>query len=255
MQSHVHDPTVISAIRNWWREQRQETGFSATSRKLLAIVFEFLRDSLPEGKRQRYGDVDFDWEFRVDTTSATVSWRERFIGSLSSPYQPIEPALFREIMNSLVINFPQFTFIDIGSGKGRALLMASEYEFRCVLGIELLPKFNQVAQENIRRFSPTTAKGAPIEVICGDATQFSFPAEPSVVLLNNPLRKSGLRKIIGNLEQSLREVPRSVFLVYANPIWEQILSNSSQFQKIAGTHQYSVFATPGVSASREKFRS
>jgi len=243
MKSRVHDPTVIAAIRNWWRDERQENGFSATSRRLLAIVFEFLRDSLPERKRQRYGDIDFDWEFRFDTTSATVSWRERFIGLLSSPYQPIEPALFREIMNSLGINFPQFTFIDIGSGKGRALLMASEYAFRCALGIELLPKLHQIAQENIRRFSETTAKPSPIEVICGDATDFSFPAEPSVVLLNNPLPESGLRKIIGNLEESLREVPRRVFLVYANPIWEQILSNSSQFRKIAGTHQYSVFAT------------
>jgi SAM-dependent methyltransferase len=243
MKSHVDGPTVISTIRNWWREQRQETGFSATSRKLLAIALAFLRDSLPHRKHQRYGDIDFDWEFRVDTTGATVSWRARFIGLLSSPYQPIEPALFREIMDSLGINFPRFTFIDIGSGKGRALLLASEYSFRRVLGIELLPELNQIAQENIRKFWPTAAKRAPIEVICSDATEFIFPPEPSVVLVNNPLPESGLRKMIGNLEQSLREVPRRLFLVYANPIWEEILSNSSQFQKTAGTHQYSLFET------------
>lgn len=209
----------------------------------MALGFEFVRDSLPDRRRQRYGDVDYDWEFRVDTTSANVGWRARLLGLLNSPYQPIEPALFREIMSSLAIDFGQFTFIDIGSGKGRALLMASEYPFRRVLGIELLPGLSFVAEENIRKFSAAHTKCSPIQAICADATEFKFPAEALVVLLNNPLPEMGLRKMICNVEKSLTEKSRRIFLVYANPVLEEIMNESGKFRKMAGTHQYSIFQT------------
>lgn len=98
--------------------------------RTLSLLREFALDSLPSRRRQRYGDVDYDWDFRVDTTSANVGWRDRLLGMLHSPYQPTDPALFHEMLDSLKIDFRDFTFIDIGSGKGRTLLMASDYPFR-----------------------------------------------------------------------------------------------------------------------------
>jgi hypothetical protein len=233
--------TLGSAIRRWWREQRQAASFFAAVRGLIALGFEFLRDSLPDRKRQRYGDVDYDWECRVDTTSANVGWRARLMGVLNSAYQPIEPELFREIMNLLAIDFSQFTFVDIGSGKGRALLLASEYAFRRVLGIELLPELNLIAQENIGKFSGRNLRCGPIVAVCGEATEFVFPEGPLVILLNNPLPHAGLRKMISNLEGSLREEPRPMLVIYANPLLEQVIIDRPVFQKIAGTHQYAVF--------------
>jgi SAM-dependent methyltransferase len=233
--------TLAAAIGRWWREQRQDASFFAAARQLMALSFEFLRDSLPDRKRQRYGDVDYDWERRVNTTSANVGWRARLIGELNSAYQPIEPELFREIMNSLAIDFSHFTFVDIGSGKGRALLLASEYAFQRVLGIELLPELNLIAQENIGKFAGRNLRCGPIEAVCGDATEFVFPQGPLVILLNNPLPLLGLRKLISNVESSLRENPRPMFVIYANPILEKVLSERLVFRKIAGTHQYALF--------------
>jgi SAM-dependent methyltransferase len=234
-------PTLSLAIKRWWREQRQDANFFAAAHQLIAIGFEFLRDSLPDRKRQRYGDVDYDWEYRVNTTSANVDWRARLMGVLNSSYQPIEPELFRAIMNSLSVDFSQFTFVDIGSGKGRALLLASEYAFRRVLGIELLPELDAIAQENIRKFSGQHLGCGTIEAVCGDATEFVFPQGPLVILLNNPLPQAGLRKLISNVESSLREEQRPVFVIYANPVLEQVLSGRPIFRKVAGTHQYAVF--------------
>jgi SAM-dependent methyltransferase len=234
-------PTLSSALRSWWRGQRQSASFRTTARNLIAIGSEFLRDSLPNRQRQRFGDMDFDWECRVNTTSANVSWRARLIGLLNSPYQPIEPPLFREIMDSLAIDFSQFIFIDIGSGKGRALLLAWQYPFRRIVGIELLPELNLIAQDNIRRFSNQGLCRVAIEAIRGDATKFAFPNEPLVVLLNNPLPENGLRTLIRNLEESLGKNARPVFVIYANPVLEQVLADSKSWRKIAGTHQYSVF--------------
>ena len=49
------------------------------STTLFRNLWNFLRDSTPSRRRQRYGDMEFDWEHRVNTTSGTVGWRELFI--------------------------------------------------------------------------------------------------------------------------------------------------------------------------------
>ena len=231
----------MRSLREYCKRERASAGRLAAVRKLGHVGWEFLRDSLPESMRQRYGDVDYDWEFRVDTTSATVGWRTRLLGLLNSPYQPIEPQLFREIMASLEIDFSQFTFLDIGSGKGRALLLAAEYPFRRIIGIELLPELNSAAEENIRKFLSEKRACSEIQTQCGDATDFSFPNEALVLLLFNPLPEAGLKKLLGNLETSLGKTPRPTRMIYANPVLEEVVADRSALTRVGGTHQYSLF--------------
>ncbi len=95
--------------------------------------------------------MEYDWEHRVNTTSGTVGWRERLLGVFHSPYQPTDAALFQEMMSSLPIAFSEFTFVDLGSGKGRTLLMASEYPFRRIVGVEILPELHRAAEKNIAK--------------------------------------------------------------------------------------------------------
>jgi SAM-dependent methyltransferase len=196
---------------------------------------------MPDRSRQRYGDVEYDWEHRVDTTSANVSWKARLIGLLNSSYQPIESDLFQEMLNRLGINYGQFTFIDIGSGKGRPLLMASEYPFRRIVGVELLPELNAIAQENIHKFPKERMRCQTIEALQGDATAFPLPPEPLVVFMFHPLPESGFRKVMDNMRRSVDENPRPVWLIYANPLFEEIVLETGRFKKNAGTHQYSIF--------------
>lgn len=235
-------PTVISELRAWWREHRPRAGTFRTARTLSAIAWEFIRDSMPDRARQRYGDVDYDWEHRVDTTSANVSWRARLIGLLNSSYQPIEPPLFQEMLNALEIDYAQFTFIDVGSGKGRPLLMASEYPFRRIIGVEFLPELHALAQENIRKFPDERKNCKQIEARLADATDFEFPSEPLVVFMFHPLPESGFRKVIANLVGSIRKNPRPVWLIYANPLFEDLVIKSGSFRRTAGTQQYTIFA-------------
>ena len=103
-------------LRGWWREQAREKGAWNATSLLVRNLWDFVRDSTPERRRQRYGDMEYDWENRVNTTSGTVGWRARLLGLFYSPYQPTEPTLFREMMASLPIEFDQFTSVDLGSG-------------------------------------------------------------------------------------------------------------------------------------------
>jgi SAM-dependent methyltransferase len=242
-------PPVLHAARQWWSDIAAREGRITASSRLLAAMWEFLRDSTPARRRQRYGDADYDWDHRVNTTSAAVSSRDRLLGVFHSPYQPTEPTLFHEMLDALHqqahLDFREFTFIDLGSGKGRTLLLASDYPFRRIVGVELLPALHQIAQENLQKYHSESQKCVGLESICADATAFPFPAEPLVLYLFNPFPEAGLRRMLANLEESLRRNPRPVYVLYHNPLLEYVLAESAAFSKVGGTHQYSVYKSQG----------
>lgn len=219
----------------------------SAGRQFLTGIWEFLRDSTPQRRRQLYGDADYDWDHRVNTSSAAVGWRDRLLGIFHSPYQPTEPALFHEMLSALRaqagIGFRDFVFIDLGSGKGRTLLMASDYPFRHIVGVELLPALHHFAQENLGKYQSASQKCFVLESVCADAASFMFPAEPLVVYLFNPFPETGLRRVLAHLEESLRASPRPLYLLYHNPLREHVLGESVAFEKIGGTHQYSMYAS------------
>ncbi len=253
--------SLLRSARRWWIEVAGREGRLAASRQLLAAVWEFVLDSTPERRRQRYGDAEYDWEHRVNTTSAAVGWRDRLQGVFHSPYQPTESALFHEMLEALRqqshLDFHDFVFVDLGSGKGRTLLMASDYTFRRIVGVELLPALHQAALENLSKYRNESQKCFALESICADATVFPFPAEPTVLYLFNPFPEAGLRRMIAHLEQSLREHPRAVYVLYHNPLLEQVLSESGALRKVGGTHQCAIYESrteAGEAAERSQIR-
>jgi SAM-dependent methyltransferase len=239
--------TVVASAFRWWNDLAADRGKIFATRQLLASLWEFVRDSTPERRKQRYGDAEFDWDHRVDTTSGTVSWRNRLLGSFHSPYQPTDAALFHEMLEALRLqtecDFSDFVFVDLGSGKGRTLLMAADYPFRRVVGVELLPELHRAAQANIGKYQSTLQKCFDLKSICADAVEFRFPDEPIVLFLFNPLPEAGLRRVIANLEQSLRTHPRKVYLLYHNPLLDHLLKESTMLNKIGGTHQHAMYSS------------
>lgn len=201
----------------------------------------YVRDSTPERRRSRYGDMDYDWEHRVNTTSGGVGWKERLLGVFHSPYQPTDAALFREMMASLPIDFSQFTFVDLGSGKGRTLLMASEYPFRKIVGVEILPELHRAAEENIAAYRSTTQLCQQIEAVCSDARTFNLPQDPLVLYLFNPLPATGLTLVLKRLEQSLQSKQRPVWVLYHNAVWEGHLVGCPWLERVESANQFAIY--------------
>jgi SAM-dependent methyltransferase len=250
--------SVSRSAWRWWNDLSAREGRVVATRGLLRMLVEFVRDSTPERLRQRYGDADYDWDHRVNTTSAAVGWRNRLLGVFHSPYQPTESALFHEMIEALRehagVDFSEFVFVDLGSGKGRTLLMASDYPFLRIVGVELLPALHEIAKQNLSGYHSESQKCFSLESICGDATEFPFPEEPTVLYLFNPFPEEGMRRVIDKLERSLREHPRTVYVLYHNPLLEHVLGESAALKKIYGTHQYAVYATDR-SGSKKNFGS
>ena len=90
---------------------------------------------------------DFDRQHGVDTGGEFEGWTYLSDLDIPSPnwidcndYTAIEPIRFEQVMAALEIAFEDFTFIDFGSGKGLALLLAPEYPFRRIIGLEFAPE-------------------------------------------------------------------------------------------------------------------
>jgi SAM-dependent methyltransferase len=233
--------TLARALSAWWRDNLHQRGFFRTAVYFLQEMRDFVRDSTPSRHRQRYGDIDYDWEHRVDTTEATVSFRNRLLGVFHSAYQPTQPEVFREMIGGLGIDYSEFTFIDLGSGKGRTLLMASDYPFRQVLGVELLPELHQIAVENISKYNGGVA--ARVHSICGDARFFEFPGAPTVLFLFNPFPQPVLQAVLGRLMHSLQKHPRVVYVIYHNPVLEPVLASITGMKVFRRADQYAIFVT------------
>lgn len=211
-------------------------------RALLADLWYFLRDSTPERRRARFGDLDYDFDHHVDTTASNLATGTRLAGALAGAgYQPADPALFRHMLDQLTIDFPRFIFLDIGSGKGRALLLASDRPFRRILGIELLPGLHRVARENIARYSSEAQRCFALESLCMDARDFDFPPDPSVLYLFNPLPEPALTAVLDRFAASLASHPRDAYILYANPILEHLLSTSPHWSRLSGNEQYAIY--------------
>jgi SAM-dependent methyltransferase len=104
-------------------------------------------------------------------------------------------------------------FVDLGSGKGRILLMAAEFPFRRIEGVELSPDMHRIALNNIASLGP---RASDIVARNMDATDYAFPSEPFVLYLFHPFHEAVMVQVLENLRQSLRRTPREGYVLYLN---------------------------------------
>jgi SAM-dependent methyltransferase len=176
----------------------------------------------------------FDEQFGVETSGLLFaedlpSGTRRDV--YNNGYFGIAPSAFTQILNRLQLNFEDFTFIDLGSGKGRALLIASQYPFRSIIGVELSPKLHEISLSNLAAFRG--AQRCPdVQSIRGDATEFPFPSGPLVIYMWNPFDGPVFTAVLANLEASLARDPREIFILYIEPNLDSVLEASSSWRKL-----------------------
>ena len=192
-----------------------------------------------------------DWWF--DTTrsvSTTHSERafdaSKIVGHLrdSLTYGPVRAANARAALHNLPIrNYTQYTFLDIGSGKGRVLFIAAELPFRRVLGVEFATELHRQACDNIRRYNRFRQKCSNIESINADAAEFEFPNENLVIFLFNPFGPEIMNRMLANLAQSLEKNPRHVMILMLWPEQSRLVEQMPGVKVYKKTRRYHIFQT------------
>jgi SAM-dependent methyltransferase len=160
---------------------------------------------------------------------------------LGNRYQPTAPEMFDRILHSYPLPYEECIFIDCGSGKGRVLLLASEFPFRRIIGVEFASDLTDIAQANIRAYNSPTQKCKHLEAVCADATTFPFPPLPTVLYMANPFEGEVMMKFLRHVENSLIETPRTFFVLYRNPKYANLWDESKHFRKVNSTEEFIVY--------------
>jgi SAM-dependent methyltransferase len=205
-------------IGRWWSGRKQH----ATKAGAWPLM--------EQGQYRSYRAVHpFDEEFGVDTSGLIYDLPS---GHPHDPYNngyfAVAPSVFHGVMDAMVerlgLDCRRFSFIDLGSGKGRALMLASDYSFRAITGVELSPALDRIARANLARYAAIKG-GAPVSCLQGDATEFVWPPGPLLIYMWNAFTRPVMEQVFQNLENSLARDPREVYVIYMHPELESSLMN------------------------------
>jgi SAM-dependent methyltransferase len=190
---------------------------SKLPRRLAGMVAEALGPE-PEWMKKKWRvDREFDEKFGVSTGGITQLKRLHLAGSRedAAPHIAADPDEFSAALGALGADFSQYTFVDLGAGKGRALLLAAAYGFKEIVGVEFARELVEVAQRNIR--AARAPDSPPISILEQDATTYELPDGPIVLFMYNPFAGKTMETVARRTRESLERNPRPLHVLYLNP--------------------------------------
>jgi SAM-dependent methyltransferase len=166
-------------------------------------------------------NVVFDRERGIETAAEVMLEAVGISGADAARgnviYRPITEALFRESIAALDIDVATFTFLDIGSGKGKVLFMAADLPFNRIVGIEYAAGLHEVAVRNIAAYRSKTRKCRAIEAVHADALAYPLPEGPLLLFIFNALAPEPMRELLKQVDREAAAKPdRPLFLIYTN---------------------------------------
>jgi SAM-dependent methyltransferase len=181
------------------------------------------------------GDYAFDVRFGTDTRRS-VSLSTLRIASDNRrhgvDYSATKPRVFAKFLARTPVDRGG-TFVDLGCGKGRVLLLAAEHGFRSVVGVEFSPELCAIARNNIARYRQRRGSATSFDVQESDVTRFAMRDDEVVYFLFNPFDAVVMNAVLERIETSLRRAPRRAALLYYNPTCAEIMGRRSAFRKTA----------------------
>ena len=165
-----------------------------------------------------YFDYWFDLKHGVNTCAVMLQGDDSDIdldGKKDAVrYEATPVNAVRSILKKLSIDYSEYTFIDYGSGKGRVLLLASEYPFKQIIGVELSEDLTKTAKENFEICKNLNQNCTDVELCCANATQFKLPNGPLVIFFFTPFLGIVMDQVVSNIQESLNNTPRPMHIVY-----------------------------------------
>jgi predicted RNA methylase len=182
----------------------------------------------------------FDEEFGV-RTSGLVAGRHLKSGHLhdrhATAYYGVAPSVFRTLLMRWQRSRPagaieEFSFIDVGAGMGRAVLLAADAPFRQVLGVELNSTLVRIARRNLAVWRAARRAHAPMKMVCCDAVEFPLPQGPCLAFLFNPFGAPVMRRLLAAWRKALAGRAAQFDILYVNNEQERILEQQAGFTRL-----------------------
>jgi SAM-dependent methyltransferase len=147
----------------------------------------------------RPNDRVFDKHYGVETSSLvwlTNPFSRNF--AHGNRYEACNVESCAWALDTARIKAEEYWFLDLGCGKGRALILAGQRAFPKLIGIDYSWKLCKIAQRNLLKIGIPPNR---FQVICIDATEFAFPQHDLFLYLYNPFDLTILNAIMVSLQQ------------------------------------------------------
>ena len=148
---------------------------------------------------------------------------------LNNHYAPTYYSVIKESFRSIK-DRNKLTFIDVGCGKGKVLLVASDFGFKEIIGIELSKKLLITCKINLNNYKKLKVKKKSIKLININATKYKITNE-NVFYFFDPFSKIILDNFLKKILESFKKNKRKIYIIFANPPKQNKLLNS-KFKKI-----------------------
>lgn len=142
---------------------------------------------------------------------------ETALAAQARAYGGSQPSILRAALRSLP-PLDACAFVDLGCGKGRPLIVASEFPFRDIVGVEFSAPLVEIARRNAAIIAGREPQRPAIRLHQGDAGAFAMPVGDAVVFLYNPFGADIMARVVSRIEEALRSARRAIYVVYYNPV-------------------------------------
>jgi SAM-dependent methyltransferase len=177
----------------------------------------------------------FDAEHGV-TTEALV-----FLGELdpdaigpslqyATHYEPTPVAQAEALLDASPLAPERATFVDLGAGMGRIVLLAARRPFRAVIGVEISPALVEIGRENLARANDPERVARDVRIVRADASAYRFPPGDLVVYLYNPFQAPVLEAVLINLRAVKKR--RRIALLYHTPVERETIDACEAFELV-----------------------
>jgi SAM-dependent methyltransferase len=195
--------------------------------------------------KARSGGRQFDRDYRV-TTHAVAFLTDLDpeavgdAGAHATHYEAVPVADFHALLALVPKDaIEASTFVDVGAGMGRGVILAAEYPFKQVLGIEVSPAFYEVAKENLVTARKRGLRCKDVRLQRDDARIAHYPPGDLVVFLFNPFDAEALRATLASIEA--RRDPGKTWLLYHTPVEQHVFDELPQWQPLRVAKNVAVF--------------
>lgn len=168
-------------------------------------------------------EIEGEKKYGINTTGADELHKLEKQGidiSHATIYMPVSYSLLEEIFEQLPASIRNH-FLDMGSGKGRALCVAAHKGFKQVTGLDFSKTLCNAAIENLTK----TKEQIPtfnFKVINNDAFYFEIPDDVDCIFFFNPFDEIIMSAVVNNIFSSLQNNPRKISIIYVNPMHKDL---------------------------------
>jgi 16S rRNA G966 N2-methylase RsmD len=195
----------------------------------------FIRHYPPLAPLLLYDEIRGEQKYRLNTTGFEKPDDLKRNGFAFS-YMPSNYRLLERVFDELNRYDHNHTFLDIGCGKGRCMMVAAHFGFQKITGVEMINEYCRAARKQIIRMAASWP-AASFEIICTDAWHYKISGDIQTIFFYNPFKETIMDGVIGNILNSLQAKPRTLFVVYLNPLFKQIFLDNG-FTEIYSTTRF-----------------